>query len=335
MSAPRALYIGYTRDTFNHGDEALMEIVRDLFAPEIDVRFTGSEFELALLGSGTLINQSPWLIDRFADALQVAGRGAVFGAGVGDAAFWGDGFDRWVPLLERCEFVGVRGPRSRDLLASRGFARAEVIGDPYLAVAAPDGAAPRPRLLGVNLGSTNDSLWGTDDRDFHAFMMSALADLRAAGWTFRWFSVWEKDSPILDAIRLEVAPESPAVIDVRADPVRARELLAECETFAGEKLHANAMAAVCGVPFLSLEYQPKVRDFAASLDMEAWTIATSERDKSAVTSRVESLSARRDEIRRGMIARRETLRAALRDFVARVKHGALDASGSRIARGAR
>jgi hypothetical protein len=36
-----------------------------------------------------------------------------------------------------------------------------------------------------------------------------------------------------------------------------------------------------------------------------------------------------------MIARRETLRAALRDFVARVKHGALDASGSRIARGAR
>jgi hypothetical protein len=84
----KALYVGYTADTENYGDEALQWIIRDLLAPEIEVVVSGNDFDIALLGGGTLINQSPWLIDHFASKLKQAGRGIVFGTGVGDLSFW-------------------------------------------------------------------------------------------------------------------------------------------------------------------------------------------------------------------------------------------------------
>ena len=156
----------------------MFSLIRDMLAPEIEVTAAAGDCDLALLGGGTLINQSPWLIDEFKGALDRAGRGAVFGTGVGDPAFWGDHFDRWRPLLERCEHVGVRGPRSLDLLRRNGFERAVCIGDPYLSLRAPAAEEFTRRKMGINLGETNDSHWGGTDREFLDFMAGALGQLR-------------------------------------------------------------------------------------------------------------------------------------------------------------
>lgn len=296
MEPIRARYVGYVRDTENHGDEALVGIIRDLLAPEIEVMSDRNRpYHMALLGGGTLINQSPWLIDFFRDALDrsQSGKGIVFGTGVGDSAFWGNHFPQWLPLLQRCEAVGVRGPQSLKLLQQHGFESAQCIGDPYLSIEPPIRPAPQSRRIGINLGSSNNSLWGKDDADFLEFMTGILRKLREDGFTFLWFSVWSKDLPLLEKIRDIVAPESDPVLDARAQTQKTYDALAECEICIGEKLHACAMAAVCQVPFIAMEYQPKVRDFAASMDMEPWVISTAERDAMSVFSAIRDLREQR------------------------------------------
>jgi len=321
-SAPRPLrarYIGYTRDTQNHGDEAMIWILRDLLAPEILVDPECDPFDIALLGGGTLINQSPWLIDVFNDALQQAGRGMVLGTGVGDTAFWGNHFERWIPLLNKCDFVGVRGPDSLALLRENGCAKAQCIGDPYLLLDNPLPRDPVPRRLGINLGCTNNSLWGTNDADFHSHLLDVARRLREDGWEFAWFSVWSKDLPLVETARQRVGAPLGPLYDARSRGLESLAALSGCEVFLGEKLHACAMAAVTGVPFIALEYQPKLRDFAASLDMTDWVVSTADRDVGALAARVESLRIHREPVRHRMVEARDALRRRFRRFVRDVK----------------
>ncbi len=316
---PTARYIGYSHGTENLGDEALYEIIREMLAPEIVVNRDAVVCDLALLGGGTLINQSPWLIYEFQKQLDRAGRGVVFGTGVGDPAFWGDRFSEWNELLDRCELVGVRGPSSVRLLRQHGFDRAEEIGDPYLCVVCPSSPSNQGKRLGVNLGSTNDSLWGTNDNDLLEFVADVLRRLKKRGWTFEWFSVWSKDLLLMERLRAGVDVDSPPVRDARSDTDGTFAALASCELAVGEKLHALAMAAVAGVPFVSLEYQPKVRDFAESLRMGTWVVKTSERDPDRLAALVENLRREREKVAKTMTERRDDLRGRVTAFAARIK----------------
>lgn len=316
----RALYVGYTTGTENHGDEALVWIIRDLLAPGIEVVTEGSDYDVALLGGGTLINQSPWLIDHFESVLDKAGRGLVFGTGVGDLDFWGNHFARWIPLLRRCEMVGVRGPHSRALLEKHGFAEAVVTGDPYLWLRPPVRRRPVAKHLGVNFGSTNNALLGGGrDEELGEFLAEVLARLRREGWSFSFLSVWSQDVPLLEKLRARLGPSAGPLFDSRLQPLETYSMLASCDVFLGEKLHANAMAAVAGVPFVALEYQPKVRDFAASLDMEPWVVSTAGRDPAALAALIEELRARNAAMRRVLAQARVRLRASLLRFAAEAR----------------
>lgn len=316
----RALYVGYTTGTENHGDEALQWIIRDLLAPEIEVVTRADDYDIALLGGGTLINQSPWLIDHFASKLDRAQAGIAFGTGVGDLGFWGNHFDSWVPLLNRCAAVGVRGPESLRLLSQHGFHNATVCGDPYLWLSPPVARNPIPRRLGVNIGSTNNSLWGTNDADLADFVYDALSILQRDGWTFQFLAVWEKDLPILAELqrRLGLA-DQPVLFDARTQPLETYSMLAGCDVFLGEKLHACAMSAVAGTPFVALEYQPKVRDFSASIAMDAWTISTAERDPQKLVRLVENISAQNPQVRAAMHNARAHKRDDLIAFAQTIK----------------
>jgi len=315
----RALYIGYTKGTDNHGDEALIWIIRDLLAPEIEVVIGSDEFDIALLGGGTLINQSPWLIDVFGPALDKTGRGLIIGTGVGDLTFWGNRFARWAPLLNRCDFVGVRGPDSLTLLKEHGVTGAVCVGDPYLWLRSPAEREPIPRHLGVNLGSTNNSLWGTNDQDFLDYVTAVLAKLRERGWSFIWVSVWSRDIAFIESVRRKVDPDSPPVLDARTQPLETFSAISACDVFVGEKLHANAMAAIAGVPFVALEYQPKVRDFARSVALGEWVVSAAERDPQVLIDLIETQRSQREALKVKMTAARDELRKRLSDFVMTIK----------------
>ncbi len=316
----RARYVGYSKDTENHGDEALLWIVRDCLAPEIVVAPDLQEFEIALLGGGTLINQSPWLIYEFASHLKKAGRGVVLGTGVGDTLFWGDRFGEWEPLLNACDFVGVRGPDSVALLHAHGIEKAISVGDPYLWLRRPMECDPVPRRLGINFGNTNNALVGrAADAELHSTLEETLRILQERKWTFVWVSVWSKDLPLMAAVREKIAEPRGPLFDARTQSLEAYSALAGCDVFLGEKLHGCAMAAVAGVPFLALEYQPKVRDFAASIDMGECVISTAERDPLVLADRIERLREERETHRERMIRARDTLRTRFGAFVREIK----------------
>ncbi len=319
---PKARYIGYVKDTENHGDEALIWIIRDLLAPEVEVSVDAEDFDIALLGGGTLINQSPWLIDVFGDNLARARHGLVFGTGVGDPLFWGDTFSRWTPLLKRCIRVGVRGPHSAELLADHGFPNAEMTGDPYLALHTPMDWRPAPKRLAINFGTANGAIFGGDEEGFIDFISNLLASLRKDGWTFVWVSVWSRDLEIMRRVRDSTVPGSGPLFDARSQTLETLSAISGCTAFLGEKLHALAMAAVAGTPFLAWEYQPKVLDFCASLGMEDHIISTRERDIQSTKHRLDRLAADApsvaEKLRLSTIARR----AAVLDFASGIRRWA-------------
>jgi len=319
----RARYIGYTSGTENHGDEALIWIVSALLAPEIEVVTEEGDADIALLGGGTLINQSPWLIDLFSQQLNRCRHGLVFGTGVGDTLFWGSHFERWLPLLRKCQYVGVRGPHSHRLLVENGYTSSEPVGDPYLAMHAPMSVQPFPRRIAINVGSTNDSLFGGNEEDFLKCVRELATLLREAGWSIVWLSVWSRDLEILKSMR---APDE-KLLDARSDSLEALSIIGGCDLFLGEKLHALAMSAIAGTPFIAWEYQPKVRDFAASVGMEDYVVPTSVRAPGELMERLESLRACRGEIAARLHREVQLRRQDLTSFAAQIRHWARNEGG--------
>lgn len=83
-----------------------------------------------------------------------------------------------------------------------------------------------------------------------------------------------------------------ALNGIAADIVRpvdanaaAREL-ARCSVVIVSRLHAGILASLSDTPVVSLEYQPKCRDFALSIDDERSLIRTDQLSSGAVVDRV-------------------------------------------------
>jgi polysaccharide pyruvyl transferase WcaK-like protein len=275
----------------NLGDEALLAAARRL-APasrpmvNVSTRVAPPLVRLlprprtALLAGGTLINGSPAWLDLFSRCQELCDDALVFGSGVQNPGFGGVRADvpdirhRWVPVLRRCRYVGVRGPASAALLADAGFPDAEVLGDPVLVFA--DEAARRPismptaGVLGLNLGQAGNLQLG--DSDEVAREMAELA--RAAtqrGWQVRWYVVWTGDRAITRA----AAEASGTADDIREffdDHHAFMADVAGCDVFAGVKLHAVVLASCVFVPSLMVEYRPKCRDFMMSIGREEATV---------------------------------------------------------------
>jgi polysaccharide pyruvyl transferase WcaK-like protein len=78
------------------------------------------------------------------------------------------------------------------------------------------------------------------------------------------------------------------------------------------RLHAGILAALSGTPIVSLEYQPKCRDFALSIDDERSLIRTDQLTVAAVVDRVNDAFADSTNIRTKTHAAVEQLRQRLR-----------------------
>lgn len=81
------------------------------------------------------------------------------------------------------------------------------------------------------------------------------------------------------------------------------------------------MAAVAGVPFLALEYQPKVADFAESLGLESYCISTAERDCDRLRYLVHEMRANRERLAARLTKTRMQLRRTFLDELQALKLG--------------
>jgi polysaccharide pyruvyl transferase WcaK-like protein len=244
----------------------------------------------------------------------------AIGVGVEDPVFCGrksgsdrDELKRWVPILSEFRAVSVRGPRSAELLSDIGL-DVEVSGDPALLLPRPD-AVPKEGLIGVNLGF-GDDLWGHDPAMLAEEMSGAIKHLSSQGYRFVGILMNAADKRWTEAALNGVAADIVLPVDASA----AAHALARYSVAIVSRLHAGILASLSGTPVISLEYQPKCRDFALSIDDERSLIRTDELSSAAVVDRVGSALAHSSTIRIKKRAAVALLRERLRAQYAAVRH---------------
>jgi polysaccharide pyruvyl transferase WcaK-like protein len=241
-----------------------------------------------VLGGGTLVGRRTWRrwVNRGSALTRNNGNYAI-GVGVEDPDFGGrnsgssnDELKHWGPMLSEFRTVSVRGPRSAELLADIGV-DVSVSGDPALVLPTPE-VTPEDGLIGVNLGF-GDDLWGHDPERLTREMSSAVRQLARDGGHRFVGILMNPDDRRWTAAALEGID---ADIVAPADAAEAAKELARCTVAVTSRLHAGILAALSATPVVSLEYQPKCRDFALSIDDERSLIRTDELTSAQVVDRV-------------------------------------------------
>lgn len=326
---PLVAYLGW-HGRGNLGDDAIYDAVRSqlpgatfLDLPrlphEVICAFsTGLNRSLRrgiqVVGGGTLVGRRHWrlLVNRGLALTRDNGSYAI-GVGVEDPVFNGrkggshkDELKRWSPILSEFDTVSVRGPRSAELLSDIGL-NVEVSGDPALLLPRPE-IVPEDGLIGVNLGF-GDDLWGHDPAMLAQEMSGAIRRLSAQGYRFVGILMNPDDKRWTELALKDIAADIVLPVDAGA---AAREL-ARCSVAIVTRLHARILASLSDTPVISLEYQPKCRDFALSIDDERSLIRTDELSSAAVVERVGTALADSSDIRiktRAAVARlRQRLQA--------------------------
>ena len=332
MAGARDTLIGYLgwHGRGNLGDDAIYDAVRaqvpearflDIprFPIEVIASYaTGLDRTLRrstlVVGGGTVVGRRPWRrwTSRAMGLNRTSGNYAI-GVGVEDPGFVGrkSGSEKgelkhWPRILSEFSVVSVRGPRSAELLSDIGL-NVDVSGDPALLLPRPEVVAD-DGLIGVNLGF-GDDLWGHDPARVVDEVSKAVTRLSADGYRFVGILMNRDDRRWTERALGGV----PAEIVHPADANAAAAEFARCSVVIASRLHAGILAALSETPTITLEYQPKCRDFALSIDDERSLIRTDEISSAAVVDRVGETVAESAAIRaktRGIVARlRERLAA--------------------------
>jgi polysaccharide pyruvyl transferase WcaK-like protein len=273
-----------------------------------------------ILGGGTLVGRRDWR--RWATrglALTRKNGSCAIGVGVEDPVFVGrrsgsrrDELKRWAPVLSEFHSVSVRGPRSAELLSDLGLT-VDVSGDPALLLPSPS-VEPEDGLIGVNLGF-GDDLWGHNPQRVVDEVSTAVQQLSSQGHRFVGILMNPSDRKWTEAVLAGVTADIVAPPDATA---AAREL-ARCCVAVVSRLHAGILASLSGTPVLSLEYQPKCRDFALSIDDERSLLRTDNLHGGAVVDAVADALANSSRIRIDKKAAVDRLRHRLEHEYASVR----------------
>ena len=308
----KGYYIGYTGHG-NLGDEALKEAIFELFKPEVVFAQSRGQavrllekagllhWDLLILGGGTLIFRTEGVLKQITGT--PARQRIVFGTGAANPAFWKDIPDRygdmadWVSALDACAYLGVRGPYSKQALEHAGVLKeVKVLGDPALYFTRPiQNPKLRAKKLGVNVGTTRspsqgDLMWGRDEHRFLAKFSEFLALMDQLGWQIEMVPVWDKDRETIEKVRtLSGLGTKMRIFEDYHSVQKTLDRLETFDVFAGEKLHSVILACCANTPSVMLEYQPKCRDFMASLELEAWTLRTDTFEAAQAAAMVEKL----------------------------------------------
>lgn len=288
---PRMVYIGGWKGHDNLGDEALFLAYKKLFPDYSFINYPKGRAlamlckvlnpaRVAVLAGGTLINRGEGYLAAMRECSDIFPKLVVFGTGVANPAFWSrypewkDTLKEWKPILERCVYVGVRGPISAEILKNIGVT-AEVIGDPVISFCDGETALKEkvmPESVGFNIGHSFGKVWGDEETIQKEFtILAKLA--KKAGWKVRWFIVWPQDREITLQTARDSGTEA-EVYEIYRETELYLRLVRPLSVFVGMKLHAVVLATCAYVPSVMLEYRPKCRDYMRSIEQEAFTVRT-------------------------------------------------------------
>lgn len=300
----------------NIGDEAIWEATKQIFAPKKIYSKSNKSFSLSnkllsyrekkllILGGGTLIGdnlpsgKNPFR-DDFLSLSENSENLILFGTGVGevtDNIIW---LSQWKPILDRCDYIGVRGPLSKKAIAGLDI-RADIIGDPACFwVKNEYFYKPKNKCVGVCVGS-KPGLLSDNCLDV---IGKKLKNLSSQGWCVEFFVVNPEDINVTDQFitthqinvhKIHYIYES---TDAYLNAVRYMTF------FIGTRLHSVILAMCAGVPSLMVEYAQKNYEFMLSVGMQDFSIAADAITEEKINEVSGELISRNDEISKQIIDR--------------------------------
>lgn len=213
--------------------------------------------------------------------------------------------------IHRFDYVGVRGPRSKETLSRYGI-DSQVVGDTALLLEPSEYGHQQNNRVAVTLRSQKGVLKWSDDTEYiqtvKEFCQSHSDEYEFVFLPFR---------PIDIELHVELAKEVPNAefkdycshVNVRA----AIDEIADCDAIIGERLHASILAACCFTPFVSLGYQPKNGDFVESIDMTEYHTRFHQLTDDWLSDRFERIASS-DDIHRKIKKEVERRRGDIRSF---------------------
>jgi len=278
----------------NLGDDMIFAAQEALFDGSLKLGQYINSPEAVLVGGGTFVPKAlehPDLV-----ALSRRYPTAFFGTGIGDPVFWGTThIPDWLEVMRNANFIGVRGPLSKERLEEWGVpaSRVEWVGDPALYFAQPTGARRFSFNLAVNLGITYNRLYGFNEGRLEETVISALQDLVRAGWNITLVCAWGADDVVAERMAARVAVRS--VEHWHENYQRALDSVARFDVVLCEKLHVGVVAACRGVPFVALNYRSKVLDFCRSIGWEDFCVGLEDLTPDRLRALIVSLAETRNE----------------------------------------
>ena len=293
------------------------------------VRWLGGE--VGICGGEMFINRNSNAIRSYKELRKRTGSPVpVFGTGVAEPDFWPEREDgwsdrrkEWVALLEELPTVGVRGPLSKACLEEAGARNVVISGDPAVFLHARYLERPMPAVregalrVGINAGPYPRT-WGRGE-DIQDATVALAQWLRKAGHQIEIIPIWPRDVEAgIDVARRAELPQSalsPQSLSHEAFLSRLENL----DLVVAINLHVGILAAAANVPFVSLEYQPKCRDFAATIGWEEFLVRTDQLQHDRLIERVSALIDQRDRKRRILCENMCRLMSTFEDYCQKIE----------------
>ena len=272
----------------NLGDDMSWAAQESMFKSSLELGQYISSPKAVLVGGGTLIPKAPENPDLL--DLSRCLPTVIFGTGVGDPFFWGkDHIPEWIEILKNSQFIGVRGPLSKDRLEEWGLSsqQIKVIGDTCLYFTEENLKSHHVQgEIAVNLGVTYGQLYGKEE-ELENIIIQVLNRLVKDGWNITLVCAWEPDDVVMDRIKAKVQVKG--IEHWHDDYSRALQSIKKFDVVLCEKLHIGVTAACQGIPFVPLNYRSKVMDFCRSIDWEEFCVTTKNPDPDQILEKINSL----------------------------------------------
>jgi hypothetical protein len=288
----KTAYIGWLGYD-NLGDEIILDAHKKLF-PSLDfIPYEKRDFAHAyhslrrrsfykagFLGGGTLIDGTEYWLRRVEDLLNQNIPVACFGTGVSFDEFKCINnkpslyLNRLKAALDQFQFIGVRGARSADALASIGVTRTQVVGDTALALA-PQKISPHAdtNRVGICFGLSSSSPIDGDEQEYMKEMIKFVRLLLYKGYEIVLLPIWRED--IASNINLMSAVNHPGCTIKTNAYLSYKEYANEvkqCLYFFGQKLHSTIIATMLRIPVVMVGYRPKCQEYMESIKLPQYLL---------------------------------------------------------------
>ena len=139
----------------------------------------------------------------------------------------------------------------------------------------------------MNCGSAK-FIWGDLSR-LVTVQAEVVRKLLARGYEVELFAICPEDMAACEEVARQANAGVSPIPEALSSHYSYASRLAELDLVITLKLHAGVLAACANVPFIMLEYQPKCRDFCASIGWEDYNVRTDNADSNTIMSLAERL----------------------------------------------